>query len=313
MKRRRKLLLVAAIVIVLLLVATERIADYLVVRNLRRWLEQGAVLKGRAGTLTFSLWRSCLVARDVEVSQPQSCGYGQLVKIQKLQACFCLMPLWHRQVYLTKLEISSPELTILALANGENSFSCLRRQFPMSSSPGLNLFIRKLLLSGGRVTLTKVGDGGSKVSLEGLSLSLKDLAWPKSGNKLTSFYFSGRLKRNQVVVPFRFEGRASFPDGSFSYRGRDTLGPVPVAFLKDFMRLPGIQVRAGELISSGWTVAEKRGWKSRRRLKLEDVCLYSGEGISGKGSSRQEPARISWKVESGSLEVDFSFDLVEKR
>ena len=182
-----KLLRILGIVIAVLLVIVVVIPFFLDVNQFRPTLESNLTSAlGRpvsVGNLKLSLWSGTVSASDLSIQDDPSFSKTPFLQAKSLSAGVELLPLvMSRKINVTEITIDQPQISLLQTPAGNWNYATLGSksapQQPAAPSGGasLDLSVKLVKISNGRLTIAKTGGHSKPVIVDKVNIELKDFS-----------------------------------------------------------------------------------------------------------------------------------------
>jgi len=244
------------------------------------------------GNLKLSLFSGSVAADDLAIGDDPAFSKSPFLRAKSLSAGVELMPLiTSRKVNVTKITIDQPEISLLQNAAGSWNYSSLgSKSAPSqpantaasSGSQAVDLSVKLVKISGGRLTVAKTAGHAKPTVLENVEIELKDFSRSSS-------------------MPFSLSAKVA-GGGEIKLGGK--AGPLP----DDMERMPlnaSLKISNLDLVATG--VADAN-WGIAGIASIEGSAESDGRQITAKGTITAENVRL---VKAGSpakrpLQFDFA-------
>jgi AsmA protein len=227
----------------------------------------------KLGDLKLSILSGGVTATDLSIADDPAFSRANFLSAQKLAVGVELQPLiFSKKLNVTDIEIDRPEISLIQSASGVWNFSSLGGKSsppstaPPSNGPPLDLSVKLVKITGGRISLKKAGDPQPQV-LDKVNLEVDDFS------AASSFPFSltaaiqggGDLKLDGKAGPLDSADLAATPfQANLKLLSVDL---VPAGFVRASTGFGGVVSIDGSVASNGRAIQVKGAIKADK-LKI---------------------------------------------
>jgi AsmA protein len=259
--------------------------------------------KAELGDLSLSILRGHVSAANISIADDPAFSKKPFLTAKSVEIGVDLLPLiFSKKLNITGIALDEPSIALLSNANGKWNISSLAGntstpETPSSGTPS-SLSIAKLEVTGGKLTVGKVGSTAKPLDIEDLNIEVDDFS------STSQFPFTltaalpggGKLKLQGKAGPIAPAGmplQASLTVGKLDL---SSIGADPD------MGLGGIGNLDGDLDSDG-TIATVNGSLSLDKLKLSPKGSPAGRSIQVKFATEYNLERRTGTISSGDVSV----------
>ncbi len=303
-----KIIRIAGIIIAVLVILIIAAPLFIDVNQFRPTLESRlSTALGRpvsVGNLKLGLRHGTLTATDLSVGDDPAFSKSPFLQAKSLDVAVEMMPLiTSRKVNVTGITVREPQISLLQNAQGNWNYSTLgntnktdEKSAPASgSSSNLDLSVKVLKISDGRLTVAKTSEHGKPMVLDKVQIELDDFA-PGS---VMPFSFSGKLngggdvKLDGKVGPINQGNAEATPlNASLKASHVDLLASGLVDASTGFSGIAGLD---------GTAQSDGKEFIAKGRAHAEQVKLVKGGSPAGRPLEFDFGMRHNLATRTGSL------------
>lgn len=294
-----KVVKIAGIVVILLVVVAVALPFLIDVNQFRPKLESELTsVLGRqvsVGNLKLSILSGSVSAEDLSIADDPAFSKTPFLQAKGLNVGVELMAfLTSRKINVTGITIDQPEISLLQMPTGEWNYAKLgvKTSAPAAapapsssaSSSGIDLSVKSITISNGRVTVGKTSGHGKPVVLDKVNIQLKDYS-PAS------------------VMPFSLT--AEYPGGG-TIKLDGKAGPIPADNIEQMPVSATLMLSHLELVNSG---AMNPAYGIDGLVGIDGTVESNGKQIDIKGKIHAEKLKLVKGGSPATRPVEFDFTM----
>lgn len=291
-----KFLRIIGIIVIVVVIGIVAIPFFIDVNQFRPRLEAeltGAL--GRpvtVGNLKLSVWSGTVEADNLAIADDPAFGKAPFLQAKSLGAGVELMPLiTSRKVNVTDIRIDQPEITLLQTPAGKWNYATLGAsaggksaapQPAASSSAPLDLSVKLVKITNGRLTIAKTTGHSKPMVLDNVDIEVKDFS-PSS------------------VMPFSLSAKLA-GGGEIKLNGK--AGPIHQDDLEQTPMNASLKISHLDLIASGVTDAASG---ISAIAAVDGTAESDGKFLTAKGSVKADQVKLVKGGSPAGRPVEFDF------
>ncbi len=246
----------------------------------------------KVGNLKLAILSGSVAADGLSIADDPAFSRAPFVQAKSLKVGVELLPLvLSRKVNVTGLTIDQPEIVLLQTAAGDWNFSKLgaksapkAAEVATAGKAGLDLSVKLVKISDGRLSLGKTGGRGKPLLLENLNLELRDF----SATSVMPFSLSGKVAGDGQI---KIEGKAGPID-----TGNVVLTPVQVS-----LKIAHLDLAASGVVENSVGIAGL--------VSLDSTAASNGKSLDVSGRVKAEKLKLVKGGSPAKGQVEFDFAL----
>jgi AsmA protein len=290
---------IAVLLLVLIAVALPFLIDANQFRpRLEAELNKALGREVKLGDLKLSILSGGVTATDLSIADDPAFSRGAFVRAKSLNVGVELLPLvLSRKLNITGITIDQPEIELLQAPSGAWNFSSLGAKSPAKAegTPNLDLSVKSIKISNGRLSMGKPGGKAKPQVLEKVNIEATDF----SPGASFPFTLSASVAGGGDIALKGKAGPINATDAAMTPFEADlkmtNLDPVASGFIPASTGLGGLLTTEGSVVSNGPKIQIKG------RIKAEKLKLAKGGTPARKPVEFDFTADHDMQKQSGTL------------